>query len=97
MKPEMTSGHKTDQNENTTRKIYTYFGGSGGLYSKKFHNKRKVHGETGSERSSGAPTPCLGAAWGWPAPRGGVVLSSTVSYPSSSRIFIFNKIDKNIS
>ena len=53
--------------------------GSGGLYSKKFHNERKVSGENGPETDSEAPTPCLGAARGGPAPRHGVEPPGSVS------------------
>ena len=45
---------ETARNENTMRKRYTDLGGSGGLYSKKFHNERKVSGENGPETDSEA-------------------------------------------
>jgi hypothetical protein len=62
-------------------------GGSGGLYSRKFNNKRKAHDETGSETSSEVITPPGGTARRGPVPRGGVVPMGTVSYPFPSHNF----------
>jgi hypothetical protein len=69
------------------RKQYTDLGGFGGLYNRKFNNKKKARDDTGSETSSEAATPHGGAARRGLAPRGGVVPSGTVSYPFPSHNF----------
>jgi hypothetical protein len=69
------------------KKLYTYLEESGGLYRRKFNNKRKARDETGSETSSEPITPLGGAARRGPAPRGGVVPSVIVSYPFPSHNF----------
>ena len=80
---------RNSSKQNTTRKRYTDLGGSGGLYNKKFHNKRKVWAKTGRRGAPRRPHMCQARPEGPPAPGAGVVPSGLHSILFTSRYFSY--------